>query len=81
MNTMKGFYTYNSLPQGASSSVSIFQQVMDKVLEGLENVSCYLDNVLIAGKSLEEYYDIMLLVLNRLANFNIKVNFDKCIFL
>lgn len=50
INTMKGLYTYNRLPQGASSSASIFQQVMDKILEGLENVSCYLDDVLIAGK-------------------------------
>ncbi|XP_062557872.1 uncharacterized protein K02A2.6-like [Armigeres subalbatus] len=30
INTMKGLYKYNRLPQGASSSASIFQQVMDK---------------------------------------------------
>lgn len=54
INTMKGLYIYNRLPQGASSSASIFQQVRDKVLEGLENVSCYLDDVLITGKTREE---------------------------
>lgn len=80
INTMKGLYTYNRLPQGASSSASIFQQVKDKVLEGLEFVSCYLDDVLIAGKSFEDCMKNLLLVLDRLANANIKVNFDKCNF-
>lgn len=80
INTMKGLYKYNRLPQGASSSASIFQRVMDKVLEGIEHVSCYLDDVLIAGKTLEECKRKLLLVLERLANVNIKVNFEKCKF-
>lgn len=53
---------------------------MDKVLEGIENVSCYLDDVLIAGKTAEDCKNKLLLVLQRLANANIKVNFEKCKF-
>lgn len=53
---------------------------MDKVLEGIENVSCYLDDVLIAGKTAEDCKNKLLLVLQRLANANIKVNFEKCNF-
>lgn len=44
INTIKGLYVYNRLPQGASSSASIFQKVMDQILHGLEYVSCYLDD-------------------------------------
>ncbi|XP_062533990.1 uncharacterized protein K02A2.6-like [Armigeres subalbatus] len=55
INTIKGLYVYNRLPQGASSSASIFQKVMDQVLQGLENVSCYLDDVLIAGTDWEVF--------------------------
>lgn len=80
INTMKGLYKYNRLPQGASSSASIFQQVMDKVLEDIENVSCYLDDVLIAGKTAEDCKQKLLLVLERLSKANIKVNFEKCKF-
>lgn len=80
INTMKGLYKYNRLPQGASSSASIFQQVMDKVLEGIENVSCYLDDVLIAGKTVEDCKRKLLLVFERLAKVNIEVNFEKCKF-
>lgn len=54
INTIKGLYTYNRLPQGASSSASIFQQVMDQILQGIENVYCYLDNVLVAGKNMQD---------------------------
>lgn len=62
---------------GASSSASIFQQVMDKVLEGIENVTVNLDDVWIAGKFREECYKKLLVVLDRLAIANINIIFDK----
>lgn len=80
INTPKGLYSYNRLPQGASSSAAIFQQVMDTVLHGLEFVSCYLDDVLIAGKDYEDCKNKLALVLDRLAKANIKVNYKKCKF-
>ncbi|XP_062699441.1 uncharacterized protein K02A2.6-like [Aedes albopictus] len=80
INTIKGLYTYNRLPQGASSSAAIFQKVMDQVLCDLENVSVYLDDVLIAGKDFNDCRKKLFLVLERLAKANIKVNLKKCKF-
>lgn len=80
INTIKGLYTFNRLPQGATSSAAMFQQIMDQVLKGLEGVCCYLDDVLIAGKNFEECYDKLVQVLKRLASANIRVNFKKCKF-
>ncbi|XP_062709347.1 uncharacterized protein K02A2.6-like [Aedes albopictus] len=80
INTMKGLFTYNRLPQGASSSAAIFQQIMDQVLHGLEGVSVYLDDVLIAAEKFEKCAKILDLVLERLSKANIKVNFKKCKF-
>ncbi|XP_065078720.1 uncharacterized protein K02A2.6-like [Ochlerotatus camptorhynchus] len=80
INTMKGLFTYNRLPQGASSSAAIFQQIMDQVLHGLEYVSCYLDDVLIAGETLEKCAKTLDLVFDRLSQANVKVNFKKCKF-
>lgn len=80
INTIKGLFTYNRLPQGASSSASIFQKVMDQVLEGIENVSVYLDDVLVAGTDFEDCRKKLLLVLERLDKYNIKVNLEKCKF-
>lgn len=53
---------------------------MDKILEGLDHVFCYLDDVLIAGKNLEDCRKKLLVVLERLAKYNIKVNLNKCQF-
>ncbi|XP_058816714.1 uncharacterized protein LOC131679992 [Topomyia yanbarensis] len=57
---------------GASSSASIFQHIMEQILEGIEGVFVYLDDVLIAGKDLEDCRRKLILVLKRLANANIK---------
>lgn len=80
INTIKGLYTYNRLPQGATSSASIFQKIMDQILIGLKHVSCYLDDVLIAGETKEECQRNLYLVLDRLEKANIKVNLKKCKF-
>ncbi|XP_062545329.1 uncharacterized protein K02A2.6-like isoform X1 [Armigeres subalbatus] len=80
INTLKGLYTYKRLPQGASSSASIFQKVMDQVLKGLPFVICYLDDVLIAGVDFEDCKNNLLTVLDRLSKANIKVNLTKCKF-
>ncbi|XP_058816637.1 uncharacterized protein LOC131679904 [Topomyia yanbarensis] len=77
INTIKGLYTYNRLPQGASSSAAIFQQVMNQVLAGLKHIRCYLDDVLIAGKDLDDCPKKVSAVLDRLAQANIKVNWSK----
>lgn len=80
INTIKGLFKYNRLPQGASSSAAIFQQIMDEILKDIDFVFCYLDDVLIAGVNLDDCYKKLLLVLQRLEEFNIKVNFKKCKF-
>lgn len=80
INTIKGLYSYNRLPQGASSSAAIFQQIMETILKGLDFVYCYLDDVLIAGKDFEDCYKKLLIVLDRLNKVNIKVNYKKCKF-
>lgn len=77
INTTKGLYTYNRLPQGATSSAAIFQQIMDQVLHGIEGVYVYLDDVLISGKSFEDCASKLREVLSRLSKTNIKINLDK----
>nr|XP_037270159.1 uncharacterized protein K02A2.6-like [Rhipicephalus microplus] len=54
INTHMGLFKFTRLPYGITSAPSIFQAVMDDVLGGLDKVTCYLDDVLIAGESFEE---------------------------
>ncbi|CAC5376810.1 unnamed protein product [Mytilus coruscus] len=66
INTHLGLYRYTRLPFGAASSPAIFQEFMDKVLEGLDGVGCILDDLIITGKSDEEHLKNLELVLKRL---------------
>ena len=71
VNTHKGFYKYTRLPFGVASTPSMFQQVMDTVLQGLPNVLCYLDDVLVTGSTVEEYLSNLEGVLKCLQQQNI----------
>jgi transposase InsO family protein len=80
INTHRGLYRYNRLPYGICSAPSIFQSVMDRVLQGLKGVKCYLDDLLIVGESLEDCYHKVEQVLERLNEYNIKLQMEKCRF-
>jgi len=80
INTQKGLYQMNRLPYGIASSPAIFQRIMDQILQGLPSVVCYLDDILITGKSESEHWENVEQVLKRLQERGIRVNSDKCSF-
>ena len=55
INTHRGLYQYTCLPFGVASAPSIFQKTMEQVLQGLDGVLCYLDDILVSGKTKEEH--------------------------
>ena len=54
INTHRGLSRYNRLPFGVASAPAVFQQLMEKVLQGLPGVVCYIDDVLVTGRNDEE---------------------------
>ena len=57
VSTHRGLYQYNRLPFGVASAPAIFQQLMEQTLQGVQGIVCYLDDMLITGKSPQEYWD------------------------
>ena len=51
INTHKGLFRYTCLPYGISSAPGIFQKVMESLLQGIPNVTVYLDDILISGEN------------------------------
>ena len=51
INTHKGLYQYTRLPFGIASATAVFQRIMDTILQGIEGVTCYIDDIIITGKS------------------------------
>lgn len=80
VNTHKGLYQFNRLPYGIASAPALFQALMDKVLIGIKNVGCYIDDVIIAGKDVNECYKTFDIVLKRLSEHNITLRTEKCKF-
>ena len=76
--THKGLYRYHRLPFGVSAAPSIFQSVMDQTLAGLDNVCCFLDDILISGKTIEVHHFTLNEVLTRLEKLGFRVKKDKC---
>ncbi len=66
VNTHKGLYRYTRLTFGVATAPAIFQRTMDVVLQGLSNVMCYLDDIIISGTSDAEHLSSLARVLDRL---------------
>lgn len=78
LNTQKGLYRYNRLVFGIKSAPSIWQKAMDQVLQGISGVHCYLDDILVTGKTTEEHLRNLEEVLVRLHDYGLRANKDKC---
>ena len=80
ITTSKGLFCYNRLAFGITSSPAIFQRAMDHVLQGLSNVHCYLDDILITGQDRMHHLKNLDAVLGRLEDFGLRLKKEKCEF-
>ncbi|XP_048031439.1 uncharacterized protein K02A2.6-like [Megalobrama amblycephala] len=78
ITTSKGLFCYNRLPFGIASAPAIFQRAMDQILQGLPNVHCYLDDILVTGSNDEQHLKNVDAVLSRLNEFGLYVQREKC---
>ena len=81
INTQKEPFRYTRLPFRVSSSPVIFQRTIDNVLQGLNGVSAYLDDILVTGSTEKEHLLNFEAVLQRLKDAGLRLKQSKCVFL
>ena len=80
INTHKGLYQYTRLLFGFTSAPAVFQQIMDTILQGIDGVACYIDDIIITGKTTEEHLEHLEEVLRCLLRHGVQVKKPKCHF-
>ena len=81
INTQKGLYKYNRLPFGIASAPAIFQRTMEGILQGIPNVSIYIDDILVTGDTEASHLETLSKVLDRLQAAGLKLKKSKCEFM
>ncbi|KAG1933867.1 interleukin-1 receptor accessory protein-like 1-A [Pimephales promelas] len=78
-----GLHEYNRLPQGLCNSPATFMRMMMTIFgdQNFLSLLCYLDDLLVFGKTEEESLQRLEMVFQRLKDHNLKLSPSKCIFL
>ena len=81
ITTHQGLYRYTRLPFGIASAPAVFQRTMDTILQGIPNVICYIDDILVTALTDEAHLCNLQEVLRRLEDHGFRVIRDKCAFM
>ena len=81
INTHRGLYRVNRLPFGVASAPSLFQRIMENLLQGIPGVLIYIDDILVTGRTMAEHLSNLGSVLVRLEEAGVRLKRSKCSFL
>lgn len=77
ISTPFGRYSYQRLPYGLSSASEVFQKEMNQIVEKVDGVLAYADDVLIYGSTIEEHNERLRHLLNAARENNMKFKKNK----
>ena len=77
INTPWGSYQYCRMPFGLRNAPPTFQRYMNIVLEGLQNVLVYIDDIIIFTETYEKHLQVIRQVFTRLLQYGLIINLEK----
>lgn len=75
-----GLYEYTCMTFGLRNAAQTFQRFIDEVLRNLECCVSYIDDIIVASDSEEQHKADLERVFQRLVEYGLVVNLDKCVF-
>ena len=80
INTYRGLYWYKCLPFGLICAPTIFQKIIDQTIADIPGVVCYLDDLVVTGKTDQEHLSNLQKTLDRLRTAGFYLKMEKCKF-
>ena len=77
INTHQVLHSFTRLPFGVALAPVIFQTLMDKVLQGLQGVLCYIDDILVNGEDKASLFRLLEEVFARLRRHAFRLKQEK----
>ena len=71
-------FKYTRLPFGVVSAPAVFQKTMETILQGMPRVICYLDDILVTGRTEAEHAKNLDEVLHQLQEHGVRLKLEKC---
>ena len=73
----KGLFRYKRMNRGIALSPAVWQRSIEQVLFGISGVHVFLNDITVMGRNNQENLDRLESVLQRLADYGIKINKNK----
>ena len=80
INTHLGLFQSQRLPFEVATAPAMWQRAMSIVLQGCKKVMYYIDDILVTGSSRAEHEANLRHVFQRLQQYGLRVNLEKCKF-
>ena len=80
-NTHQGLYCYKRMPFGLSCAPAIFQRIIEQTLADIRGVACYLDDIIITGKTEKDHMINLQKTLERFKDNGFRLRKSKCSFI
>ena len=80
INTHLGLFQFQRLSFGVATAPAMWQRAMSIVLQGCKKVVYYMDDILVTGSTRAEHEANLRHVFQRLQQFGLRINLDKCRF-
>ena len=78
-NTPFGRWAYDRLPYGVCPAQEVFHKVMEQMMENINGVRVYMDDILVWGHTEKEHDERIEAVRDRIRKYGLMMNQEKCV--